>query len=659
MISYRNIPANIDLAPRDVYSHAPQKEISMKRSAKNDLDRRRFLKGAAASAAALVGTASAEPRQTPVAATVELARPAGALARETETVPASLDVLTEGRPGSDFMVDVIKSLDVDYICANPGSSFRGLQESVINYGGNSKPEWITCLHEEVSVAMADGYAQVEGKPIVAVAHGTVGLQHAAMAVYNAFCGRVPVYMIVGNTLDATARRPGIEWLHSVQDAAAMVREFIKWDDTPISLQHFAESAVRAYKIMMTPPSAPVLLVADSDLAETKIESESAIRIPKLTLSAPPQGDAGAVVEAAKLLVEAENPIIFASRARSQEGMDLMVRLAETLQAPLQGGLPSRHPFSQRGQLDKADVVLGLEVDDLWGTLNSVRDQLHRSFRSLVKPNTKIISIGTRDLYTKANYQDFQRYPEVDVSIAADVQATLPALIEACKRFITADRNRRFEERGKQLVENKARLIQRARTDATYGWDTTPITTARLQAEVWQVIKNKDWASAGGTGPLWNIDKHYRTIEGAGGGGLGHGPPAAIGAALAHRKHGRFVVKFQNDGDMMYTPSALWTAAHHRIPVLFVMRNNRAYHQELMHLQRMANRYQRGATWDRTHIGVAIDDPNIDFAMMARSMGAYSEGPITDPKDLGGALRRAVERVEKGEVALVDVVTQPR
>ena len=631
----------------------------MKRSAKNDLDRRRFLKGAAASAAALVGTASAEPRQTPVAATVELARPAGALARETETVPASLDVLTEGRPGSDFMVDVIKSLDVDYICANPGSSFRGLQESVINYGGNSKPEWITCLHEEVSVAMADGYAQVEGKPIVAVAHGTVGLQHAAMAVYNAFCGRVPVYLIVGNTLDATARRPGIEWLHSVQDAAAMVREFIKWDDTPISLQHFAESAVRAYKIMMTPPSAPVLLVADSDLAETKIENESAIRIPKLTLSAPPQGDAGAVVEAAKLLVEAENPIIFASRARSQEGMDLMVRLAETLQAPLQGGLPSRHPFSQRGQLDKADVVLGLEVDDLWGTLNSVRDQLHRSFRSLVKPNTKIISIGTRDLYTKANYQDFQRYPEVDVSIAADVQATLPALIEACKRLITADRNRRFEERGKQLVENKARLIQRARTDATYGWDTTPITTARLQAEVWQVIKNKDWASAGGTGLLWNIDKHYRTIEGAGGGGLGHGPPAAIGAALAHRKHGRFVVKFQNDGDMMYTPSALWTAAHHRIPVLFVMRNNRTYHQELMHLQRMANRYQRGATWDRTHIGVAIDDPNIDFAMMARSMGAYGEGPITDPKDLGGALRRAVERVEKGEVALVDVVTQPR
>jgi acetolactate synthase-1/2/3 large subunit len=631
----------------------------MKTTKTGKLNRRGFLKGAAAGAAAFAAPAKAGAGQAPIPVAAEIPRPAGALAAETETTPASLDVLTDGRPGADFMVDVIKSLGVDYICANPGSSFRGLQESVINYGGNTKPEWITCLHEEISVAMADGYAQVEGKPLVVLAHGTVGLQHAAMAVYNSFCGRVPVYIIVGNTLDATARRPGIEWLHSVQDAAAMVREFIKWDDTPISLQHFAESAVRAYKIMMTSPSAPVLLVADSELAEKKIENESALRIPKLTASTPPQGESGAVAEAAKLLVAAQNPALFAGRARSQAGMDLLVELAETLQAPLQGGLPSRHPLSQRGALDRADVVLGLEVEDLWGTLHSVRDQLNRSFRSLTKPGIKVITIGTRDLYTKANYQDFQRYQESDIAIAADVEATLPALIEACKRLITADRKRNLQERGKQLTENKARILQNARTDATYAWDASPITTARLQVELWDVIKTKDWASAGGTGPLWNIDKHYRTIDGAGGGGLGHGPPSAIGAALAHRKHGRFVVKMQNDGDMMYTPGALWTATHHNIPMLFVMRNNRAYHQELMHLQRMANRYQRGATWDRTHIGVAIDNPNIDFAMLARSMGLYSEGPISEPKDLGPALRRAAERVDKGEVALVDVVTQPR
>ena len=212
----------------------------------------------------------------------------------------------------------------------------------------------------------------------------------------------------------------------------MVREFVKWDDNPVSLQHFAESAVRAYKIMMTSPTAPVLLVADSELAERKIESESALRIPKLSTPTPPQGESAAVHEAAKLLVGAENPVLFAGRARTQAGMDLLVELAETLQAPLQGGLPSHHPFSQRGALDRADVILGLEVEDLWGTLHNVRDQLNRSFSSLIKPNTKVISVGTRDFYTKANYQDFQRYQEADIAIAADAEATLPSLIEACK-----------------------------------------------------------------------------------------------------------------------------------------------------------------------------------------------------------------------------------
>src|SRR6202167_2956590 len=166
------------------------------------------------------------------------------------------------RSGSDFMVDVIKSLGIEYVCSVAGSSFRALHESVINYGGNSAPEFITCCHEESSVAMAHGYAKIEGKPVVVFAHGTVGLQHAAMAIYNAYCDRVPVYIIIGNTLDATKRRPGAEWDHSVQDAAAMVRDYVKWDDSPTSLQHFAESAVRAYKIAMTPPMAPVLLVAD-------------------------------------------------------------------------------------------------------------------------------------------------------------------------------------------------------------------------------------------------------------------------------------------------------------------------------------------------------------------------------------------------------------
>ena len=170
------------------------------------------------------------------------------------------------------MVDVIKSLDFEYVAANPGSSFRGIHESIVNYGGNTAPEFITCCHEESSVAMAHGYFKAEGKPMAVLCHGTVGMQHAAMAIYNAYCDRVPVYIMAGNTLDATLRRPGVEWAHSVQDAAAMVRDFIKWDDLPISLPHFAESAVRAYKIAMTPPMMPVLLVIDGGLQEDPIAS---------------------------------------------------------------------------------------------------------------------------------------------------------------------------------------------------------------------------------------------------------------------------------------------------------------------------------------------------------------------------------------------------
>ncbi len=190
------------------------------------------------------------------------------------------------------MVDVMKTLDFEYVAANPGSSFRGLHESLVNYGGNRAPEFITCCHEESSVAMAHGYFKVEGKPMAVLAHGTVGLQHAAMAIYNAYCDRVPVYIVAGNSIDATQRRPGVEWDHSVQDAAALVRDFVKWDDLPISLQHFAESAVRAYKIAMTPPMMPVLIVADGGLQEDPISPEAALRIPKLTMAAPPQGDSG-------------------------------------------------------------------------------------------------------------------------------------------------------------------------------------------------------------------------------------------------------------------------------------------------------------------------------------------------------------------------------
>jgi acetolactate synthase I/II/III large subunit len=642
---------------------------------KPSIGRRRFLKQAAVTGAAVVAagsSSSAAPQEAPA-----LARPATpgvpALPRESDPSPG-VEVLTTDRPGGDFMVDVLKTLDFEYVAANPGSSFRGLHESIVNHGGNRAPEFITCCHEESSVALAHGYFKVEGKPMAVLAHGTVGLQHAAMAVYNAYCDRVPVYIIAGNSIDATQRRPGVEWDHSVQDAAALVRDFTKWDDLPISLQHFAESAVRAYKIAMTPPMMPVLIVADGGLQEDPIAPDAMLRIPKLTMAAPPQGDSGAVAETARLLVAAENPVIVAGRlARTPAGMTRLVELAGLLQAPVvdQGermNFPSRHPLNHsdrsRELIGAADVILGLELTDFWGTVDAYRDQLHRTSRPMTKPGAKLVSITAGDLFGKANYQDQQRYPEVDLALAADAEATLPSLIEAVKRNITPDRKRAFEERGRSMAAARQRLLERARTEATYAWDASPISTARLSAELWAQIKDSDWALVSPIDfvsrwpmRLWSFDKPYQYIGASGGAGVGYGAPAAVGAALAHKKHGRLVVSIQADGDLMYAPGVLWTAAHHRIPLLSVMHNNRAYHQEVMHIQRMANRHQRGVT--TAGIGTTIENPNIDYAGLARSLGVHGEGPVTDPKELGGALKRALDVVRRGEPALVDVVTQPR
>ena len=647
-------------------------------SSEDSVDRREFMKRAAvAGAAALAApTVSAQAAQSAVASQSAAGQQrATAAAAERETQPEA-DVLTEGRSGSDFMVDVIKSLGFEYLCANPGSSFRGLHESIVNYGGNEKPEFITCCHEESSVAMAHGYAKIEGKPLIVCAHGTVGLQHASMAIYNAYCDHVPVFVVLGNTLDATMRNRDMEWPHSVQDAAAMVRDFTKWDDTPVSLQHFAESAVRAYKVALTPPRGPVVLVADSELQDRPILEHVALHIPKLTLATPPQGDSGAVEEVARLLVGASSPVLVADRAaRTPAGMTHLVELAELLQAAVinqsqnnRMNFPSQHPLNQSlrsgAVIADADVIVGLEVGNFFGVVTAWRDQVERTTRSITKAGAKMINITSGDLNFKANYQEFTRYPELDLSIAGDAEATLPSLIEAVKRVITGDRRAAFQARGAKLAAASQAAREATRLNATYAWDASPISTARLAAEVWAQIKHEDWSLVSdGQGlsqwplRLWNFDKAYQSIGRAGGGGQGYGAPSSVGAALANRKYGRLSVSIQNDGDLLYAPGVLWTAAHHHIPLLSIVHNNRAYHEELMQLQRMANRRQRGI--DRTHIGTTLDTPFVDFGKLAQSLGVYGEGPITNPKDLGPAIKRAIAVVKRGEPALVDVATQPR
>src|SRR5438093_1623640 len=623
------------------------------------IDRRSFLKGAAASAAAVIGTQLAATDTAPAAA-------AAAEAQEAEQ---SGDKVIS-RPGSDFMVDVIKATGIEYIASNPGSSFRSLQESIVNYGDNKKPEFLTCMHEESSVAMAHGYAKAAGKPMGMMAHGTVGLQHAAMAVYNAWCDRVPVVMFAGNFLDADKRRPGVEWYHCVQDPAALLRDFTKWDDQPVSLQHFAESVMRAYKIANTVPMGPVLITADGDLAEEAVHDEKKLRIPKLALSIPPQGDSGAVAEAAKLLVAAENPVILADRdCRSQAGMKRLVELAEALNAPVVdiGGrmnFPTTHYLcrseDRRALIMGADVVLLLEVADPWGQFNTISDP-HHEYRRLGKADVKTIHISLGDTLTKSNYQDMQRFMPVDLPICGDAQATLPALTEAVKREAGIARRTALADRSSKLRTDYARMKERARAAAGEGWDAKPVSTARLSAHLWNTIKNEQWCLATSgiqwNRNLWPATEYCNFLGGSGGSGVGYSAPAAVGAALANRDKGIVTVSIEGDGDLMYAPGVLWTAAHHKVPILMVMHNNRAYHQEVMHLQKMAGLHNR--RMDQAAIGTTIENPNIDFAKLAQSMGVWSQGPVTDPGAIGPALSKALAVVKRGEPALVDVVCQGR
>ena len=586
----------------------------------------------------------------------------------------------EGRPGSDFMVDVIKTLDIKYLPANPASSYRAIHESLINYGKNTMPEFLTCTHEEVGVGIAHGYYKIANKPLMTLCHGTVGLMHATMNIYDAFCDRAPVIVLAGNDMDAAHRSPGVPTVHSAQDINAIVRDYTKWDDTPVSAQHFAQSFVRAYQIATTPPYAPVVISLDDGLATEPVRDYGQkLYIPKFVPTAAPAGEQGAVREAARLLVNAEHPVIVADRAvNTEKGIALLVQLAELLQAPVvrqRGRLnfPNTHYLSRpatRHSSGRCHSRSG--ADRLLGYGQQVRRQQRRRRRH-------------QQLAYQARYQADQHQ-----HLAADDEVQLPG-VPALPERRRADRGRRrgdlaVADRGGEVRADRRPQERRgpARRGDPQAITTRAVTargrrpplpgtrarsrTARLCAEIYGQIKDLDWSLVPSSGDvsgwplrLWPMDKHYHWTGTSGGYGVGWGCPASVGGALANRDEGRFSVSIQSDGDLMYVPGALWTAARHKIPMLAVMHNNRGYHQEVMHVQRLSNFRNRVANTgnDLGPIGTSIMNPDIEYHKLAESMGWWAKGPIKDPADLGPAIKEAVAVVKSGQPALVNVWTQPR
>lgn len=588
----------------------------------------------------------------------------------TSSAAAHLDAVAPPAYGSDLIVAMLRRLGIEYAALNPGATFRGLHDSIVNYGGNRGPELIQCGHEEIAVAMAHGYAKAAGRPMAAILHDLVGLQHGSMAIFNAWCDRVPL-LVLGGTgpMAVEQRRPWIDWIHTALVAGQAVRDYVKWDDQPASLASIPEALLRAYRIAITEPCGPVYVCFDAALQEMRMTE--AIALPDVARYQPParlQADDAALDEAAALLVAAQRPLIVAEYVgRHPDATASLVELAEALAAPVvdlyehgRGNFPNTHPLDLTDAaaevLADADVVLGLDVRDLYGALARV-DRATRRVEPIVPPGARIVRVSLDDLAVRSWAADYQRVAPVDLPILADTALVLPALVERVGRLVRDGGDRRA--RRERLAATHAALRRAARAAAERAWHESPISPARLAADVWEAIKTEDWVLVYGTldgwpRRLWDWDRPDRYLGYSGGAGLGYGPGASLGAALAHRRDGRLCVAFQPDGDLLYTPQALWTAAHHAIPLLMIVCNNRTYGNDEVHQAVIAR--ARGRPVENRGIGIRLDDPPVDYAAMARSFGVHAEGPIEDPAQIGPALARAIERVKTARgPALIDVV----
>lgn len=578
----------------------------------------------------------------------------------------------EPRYGSDVMADVIRALGLPFVSLNPGSSFRGLHDSLVNHAGN-QVEMICCPHEKIALGVAHGYAKASGEPMAAVLHDVVGLLHGTLGIYYAYLDRAPVLVLGGSgPAEHARRRPNIDWIHSANVQGNAVRDFTKWDHEPRSVSDVPLTLARALRVATTEPRGPVYVALDAGLQEDPLTGPAAL--PDFSrLRAPSRigPDPEALARLAERLCAATRPVIVAGYAgRDPAAFGQLVELAELVGAGvvdtgIRLNFPNRHPLCVTGTdaLDRADCVLFVDVKDM-GKPTQRLDSTTRTVTPRLARGVTVLDLGFNDLGLSAWSEDYAALLETDVQVTADTVVALPLLLAACRRLAAADDADRAAERARYKAElgglhRTARERWAARAQAAAGM--SPVSPAWLAAAVWEVVREHDWVLTAGTAAdwatrLWDMDAPHRHP----GRSLGTATQIGIslGVALAHRGSGRLVVDLQPDGDLMFDAGALWVASYYRLPLLVVMFNNRAYYNDQEHQERLAR--QRGTPLERAWIGMEIDRPAPDFATLARSMGWLGAGPVTDPGKVGAAVRRAADHVTAtGTPALVDVVCQPR
>jgi len=545
---------------------------------------------------------------------------------------------------------MLRALDIPYLALNPGASYRGLHDSIVNYLGNERPQMLLCLHEEAAVAIAHGYAKASGRMMGVVLHSNVGLMHGSMAIFNAWCDRVPM-LILGATgpWDAARRRPWIDWIHTASDQGALVRDYTKWDNQPASVPAAYEALLRAVQMADTAPRGPTYVNLDAALQEAKIGAlpplpdVSRYRAPESLL---PGKDL--IEKAAQLLSAAKSPAILAGRVgRSEAAWKARIALAEKLQArvftdiktpaafptdhPLHAAPPATFPNEESKRiLRESDVILSLDWVDTAGTLKAAWGD------SAI--GAKVIRVSVDAHVHRGWSMDYQGLPPADVYMMCEPDVAVPLLLDAVRARPAVVATKK--EPAQQIDEAVSiRSLARAFNELTAGMD---VCLSKL--------------------PLgWNgAYRHFRHpldyLGADGGGGVGAGPGLTVGAALALKDSGRMVVGIMGDGDYLMGVTALWTATHYRLPCLILVANNRSFYNDEMHQERVAR--ERGRPVENKWIGQRIDEPDIDLAAMAQAQGAVGIGPVKELSQLKASLEEAIKHVKKGAVCVVDVRVTP-
>src|ERR671923_1159515 len=571
------------------------------------------------------------------------------------------------------MVEVLREVGIKYIALNPGASYRGLHDSIVNFESGKGPEMIMCTHEEIAVALANGYARATGEMMATGLHNIVGLQHACMNIFNAWCDRTPILNLGGGGPQNTINRRSTDWVHTANVQGLAVREYVKFDDQPNSVDAIAESFLKAYRIAMTEPRGPVYICLDTDVQEAKIDKPMVV--PHAQFFRPASGPAAnpeSLRNASRLLAEAQWPGIVAGElGRNPKALPPMLDLVEALGAAVidadgRFAFPSTHPLNltnaREEALRSADVVLALDVPSLGVPLGPlVRER--GNFAPVIRPDCKVIHITLLDLERQSWVSDAMWLLPVHVPIAADTSVALPQLLEQTRERLKAnnDTTRAIQTRRGRIeaIYYEARKKSQAWIEKT--WDEKPISQARLFGEINKRVQGQSWALVSSHGRRWreviDVTEPAHGMGGGRGGGVGYGLPSSIGAALGFKDSGRLCVSIVGDGDFLMTSNSLWTAAKYQIPLLVVVLNNRSYYNDEEHQERMARWRQRPI--ENKGIGIRIEEPAPDLAAIARALHVDGFGPVTEPDQLGSALDKAIAIVESSRPAVVDVVTQPR